>query len=342
MRRGNRQRGQVAVLGAIVSVALILIVGLAVDAGISYVDQGSLQAGADTAATAGATMLGADYSACLTAGILPYDNEEIAAIATGVADRSVIAVAKVTSGPTVDYVTYIGTKLVSVGPVAEYSGPLCIGPGEWAGPMGVNVTLGNSHQTLMLSLGGIRSASESAAAAATFGVVQGGGYSPFIACAQQPVGKSGPVEMGDTVLLASPFWTMAESSCGNSAGAGFMGYLHNPSPSRLTLPSASGIDASSAGGVACGLWPHDIALGDVVLVPMTNSVHFVDGQYRIAVTGLIAVRITRYSCPVAEGVVTSAAGSAKGLLVCHAPTSPACIAASSDVKTEAIVVQLVS
>jgi hypothetical protein len=237
----------VAVLGAIVSVALILVVGLAVAAGISYVDQGSLQAGADTAATAGATMLEADYSACLTTGILPYTSEDIASVAAGIAHKSVITLAKVTAGPAVDYVTYTGTKLVPVGPVAEYSGNLCLGLGEWAGPIGVNVALGNSHPTPMLSLGGIHSASEGATATADFGVVQGGGYGPFVACAQQPVGASGPLQMGDTVLLASPSWTRAESSCGSSAGAGFMGYLHNPSPLRLTLPSATGIVADSAG-----------------------------------------------------------------------------------------------
>ena len=328
-------------LGAIVSVALILMVGLAVDAGISYVDKGSLQAGADTAATAGATMLEVDFRACLTTGILPYNNEDIAAVASGIAHKAVIAVAKVSSGPAVDYVTYRSGVAVSMGPAGAYSGPLCLGPGEWAGPEGVNVALGNSHQTPMLSLGGIHSASEAATATAAFGVVQGGGYDPFVACAQQPVGASGPLQMGDTVLLASPSWTRAESACGSAAGAGFMGYLHNPSPLRLTLPSSTGIVADSAGGNACGLWPHHIAPGDVVLVPLTNSVRY-DGRYQISVAGLIAVRITRYTCPIAEGVVTSTAGSARGLLVCSGPTSPACLAAPADVNTEATVVQLVS
>ena len=343
MGRGSAaQKGQVAVLGAIVAVALILIVGLAVNAGISYVDQGSLQAGADTSATAGATMLEADFHACLTTGVLPYTSAEIAAVASEIAHRSVIAVAKVTSGPAVDYVTYTDPKLISVGSVAEYGGPLCLGPGEWTGPMGIRVTLGNSHQTPMLALGGIRSASESAMATAAFGVVQGGTYGPFVACAQQPVGAVGPVQMGDTVLLASPSWTRAESVCGSAAGAGFMGYLHDPSPTSITLPSASGIVSDSAGGDACGLWPSTIAVGDVVLVPLTNSVRFVGGRYQVSVEGLVAVRITRYSCPSAEGVVTSTAGSARGLLVCLGPTSPACVSAAGDVKTEATVVQLVS
>jgi hypothetical protein len=79
----------------------------------------------------------------------------------------------------------------------------------------------------------------------------------------------------------------------------------------------------------------------VVLVPLTNSVRY-DGRYQISVAGLIVVRITRYTCPIAEGVVTSTAGSARGLLVCAGPTSPACIAAPADVNTEATVVQLVS
>lgn len=340
--RSPAQRGQVAVLGAIVALALILIVGLAVDAGVSYMDQGSLQAGADTAALAGATMLEADFHACMASGVLPYSSDDIAAVAAGIAGHAVVTLAKVTNGPTVDYVTYSGTKLVPVGPVSEYSGNLCLGLGEWAGPVGVNVAIGNSHQTPMLALGGISSASEAATATAAFGVVQGGGYSPFVACAQQPVGASGALQMGDTVLLASPSWTRAESSCGGSAGAGFMGFLHDPSLSSITLPSATGISAGSTGGDACGLWPTTIASGDVVLVPLTNSVHFTGSRYQISVMGLIAVRITRSTCPIAEGVVVTSADPAEGLTVCSGPTSPACMAAPADVKTEATVVQLVS
>lgn len=341
MRRGSTvQEGQVAVLAAIVAVALILIVGLAVNTGISYVDQGSLQAAADTAATAGATMLEADFHACLTTGILPYVNEDIASVTTDIAAKSVVALARVTTGPAVDYVAYQGGVVISLGPAAAYVGPLCPALGEWAGPMGVRVAVGNSHRTPLLSLGGVVSASESAMATAAFGVVQGGGYSPFVACAKQPVGASGPVQMGDTVLLASPSWVRAESACGSTAGSGFMGYLHDPSPTSITLPRPSGIVADSAGGDACGLWPSTIAPGDVVLVPLTNSVRFAGGRYPITVTGLIAIRITRYACPIAEGVVTSTASSARGLLVCFGPTSPACVAAPADVQTEATVVQL--
>lgn len=344
-RRGIRgirrhENGQVAVLGAIVAVALILIVGLAVDAGISYVDQGALQAGADTSALAGATVLQADFAACRQGGILPYTNEDVASVVAEIAQRSVVAITKVTAGPAVDYVTYEGGVAVSLGPAADYNGPLCLGPGDWTGPVGVHVALGNSHRTPLLSLGGISSASEAASAAAAFGVVQGAaGYAPFVACAQQPVGTSGPVQLGDTVLLASPVWTSAESSCALGP-AGFKGFLQDPSPSSITLPMAAGI--TSGEGDVCGLWPPTIAPGDVILVPLTTSVRLGGGRYQISVEGLVAVRITRYACPIAEGVVTSAADAAKGLVVCPGAPAPACLAAPSDVRTEATVVQLVS
>ncbi|MHB8324086.1 MAG: pilus assembly protein TadG-related protein [Candidatus Dormibacteria bacterium] len=351
MKRQTRetQRGQVAVLFAIAAVALLAIVGLAVDAGTSYVDQRSLQAGSDTSTTAGATMLAADFHACLSggSGSLPYTNADISSVVTGIAYRAAAASGRATVLPEVDYVTYTGTILTDVGPVANYRGNLCStgsGPGTWTGPMGVRVIAGNSHQTLVLQVVGIRNASESATSTATFGVVSGGAYAPFAACDVQPLSgprtDSGGIEVGDTVLLASPQWKQHESAC-ITGSSDFKGFLHNPVPNPITLPSGSGITTSSTGGGdACGLWPTNIAVGNVVLVPLTNNLTG-NGHYHIAVEGLIAVRITDLSCPSVQGVVTTIASAGQGLLICPSQTFPSCADAPFNVTTEATVVQIV-
>gem|GEM_PF-4854182 len=354
----TNQRGQVAVLFAIAAVAVVAVVGLAVDAGTSYVDQRSLQAGSDTAATAGATMLAADFHACLTDGILPYSDADISSVVAGIADRAAAASGRVTNLPEVDYVTYQGTTLTDIGPVSAYGANPCSpdsgssGPGTWSGPEGVRVVADNQHHTLILQVVGVHNASESATATAAFGVVSGGGYAPFVACNVDPVaGPTSPpsnqIEVGDTVLLADPQWKKDESAC-ISGSSDFKGYLHNPVPNPITLPSSSPIATSSTGGGdACGLWPTSVtglAKGQsmVVMVPLTNSVSG-DGHYQIQVLGLIAVKITGpVSCPSLTGVVTTIGSNGSGLLICPSTTVPNCANAPFDVKTEATVVQLVN
>ena len=347
----KNQRGQVAVLFAIAAVAVVAVVGLAVDAGTSYVDQRSLQAGSDTAATAGATMLAADFHACLTNGILPYTDADISQVVAGIAGHAAAASGKVTSLPEVDYVTYQGTTLTDIGPVSSYTAIPCTpnsgtsGPGTWTGPEGVRVVADNQHHTLILQLVGVHNASEAATATAAFGVVSGGSYAPFVACDVQPlsgpVTSSGGIEIGDTVLLADPQWKKKESGC-ISGSSDFKGYLHNPVPDPITLPDGSGIATSSTGGGdACGLWPSNLAVGDVVMVPLTNSLSGT-GHYQVQVQGLIAVRITSFSCPSVQGVVTTIASDGGGLLICPSSTLPNCADAPFNVKTEATVVQLVN
>jgi uncharacterized membrane protein len=82
-RRGAQQQGQVAVLFAIAAVAIVVTAGLALDAGQSFVSQRALQAGADTAAQSGTSMLDADFTACVNSQPLPYTTSDSARTALG-------------------------------------------------------------------------------------------------------------------------------------------------------------------------------------------------------------------------------------------------------------------
>lgn len=359
-RSSRSERGQVTVLFAIAAVALVAVVGLAVDAGTSYVDQRSLQAGSDTASTTGASMLAADFHACLTSGILPYSNAAIASAVTSIANSAAAASGKATSLPAVDYVEYVGTTLTDVGAVASYGGSFCTsssGPGTWTGPMGVRVLAGNSHQTLVLQIVGIHRASERATSTAAFGVITSGTVIPFVACAAGPLINpadpglvNGTIVPGDTVLLANKKGSLGwDTNCNKVKDANFKGFLPCPPGSKpsCTIQVASGVTSGPwQGGSACGQWPSNIAVGDVVDVPLVSTASGGGSNINLAVLGIIQVQITVNSCSGGgdfnlEGVVLQQGTVTGNILLCSTTSSPNCDNAPFNLPSEATGVQLV-
>ncbi|MHB8395469.1 MAG: pilus assembly protein TadG-related protein [Candidatus Dormibacteria bacterium] len=360
-QKSGSERGQVTVLFAIAAIALVAVVGLAVDAGTSYVDQRSLQAGSDTASTTGASMLAADFHACLSSGILPYSNSAISSAVTAIADSAAAASGKATSLPAVDYVEYVGSTLTDVGAVASYGGPFCMsssGPGTWAGPMGVRVQAGNSHQTLVLQIVGINRASEQATSTAAFGVLTSGTVIPFVACVSGPLINpgdpalvNGQVVPGDTVLLAnkkgSGGW---DTACNQVKDANFKGFLPCPPGSKptCTVQVASGVTSGPwQGGSACGQWPSTIAVGDVVDVPLVKAAKGGGANINLEVLGIIQVQITVNSCSGGgdfnlEGVVLQVGSVTGNVLLCSTTTGPYCANAPFNLASEATGVQLVN
>lgn len=343
------QGGQVAVLFALAAVAVVAIVGLAVDAGTSFVDQRALQAGSDTAATAGATLLAADFRACVSSSpATPYSNADIAKAVSNLADEAAAASGRATASPSVDYVWYPASTPAPT-PVAAYSGQLCSTSGTWAGPTGVQVGTSNSHHTVLLQVVGVGNASEAATATADFGIVTGGGFANFLVCAVGPISSpdptvtvtsSTPVAVGDKVWVSDPQFKLDEPKC-ESGSSDFKGYLHNPSPDPITLPTEPGgtTNITTGGGCTVGQFP-SLSVGEVVTLPLATSVTGT-GHYSVTIEALVAVRITSIASCRVQGVITTLASNDGGLFVCPTTTVSSCADLTSSSVPAALAVQLV-
>jgi hypothetical protein len=366
MRRSvNRdERGQVAVLFAIAAVALVAIVGLAVDAGTSYVDQRTLQAGSDTAATAGANMLAADFHACLASGGTPYSATDISKVVTTIAGAAVTASGSATAPPTLAYVLWNPGGTPQVLP---YAGGDWCSDGAWTGPSGVTVGTVNSHHTILLQVVGVSQASEAATATVGFGVVPSGMVTPFVACATgspssvspldgyslTPTGPGTPPTLApnDYVLLAqkkgSTSW---DTNCNHVQSSDFKGFLPCPPGSKpaCTIKVTSGTTAGPfGGGSTCGQWPL-LPVGTDIYVPMVSTVTGRGSSVELAVEGIIKVQIVYSNCSGSGdynliGRVEAVSGGLDGgILVCSTVESPLCSSPFTLSSADATVVRILS
>lgn len=359
----RRQSGQVAVLFAIAALAIVAVVGLAVDAGTSYVDQRTLQAGSDTASTAGANMLASDFHACLQDGSTPYTPSNIDAVVAKIADAAVTASGRATAPPTVNYVLWTPGGTPQIVP---YSGASWCTAQTWTGPSGVTVDTANAHHTVMLQLVGVPNAQETATATAGFGVFGEGAVTPFVACATGspssaspvdgysllPTGPGGVIAPGDYVLLAqkkgSTSW---DTNCNYVKSSDFKGFLPCPPGSKpsCTVEVASGVTAGPyQGGSTCGQWP-SIPVNTEIYVPMVTSVSGTGSSLYLNVTGIIRVSIVYSSCTASGdynliGQVMAGSSGLGGVLVCATDPqlSPTCSSFLKVTSADATLVQLVS
>ncbi len=326
------QGGQVAVLFALAAIAIVAIVGLAIDAGTSYVDQRTLQAGSDTAATAGASLLAADFKACESFGQTPYSDSDISQVMSGIATKAVTASGQATRPVSIQYVTWNPGATPAIQVTTTASGTWCPSQGTWTGPTGVTVGAFNQHRPAILQVVGIQNASETASATAAFQLEPGGEYGPFIICATNPLttvpGQTKPnqVQLGDTVIVSDPHWAKKETDC-ISGSSDYHGFLHHPSPSTITFTSAGKSPSpgtiTSKGGCTVGQFP-PLTVGDVLTLPLVNMVKG-SGTYTISVNSLVAVRIdTIASCYVTGTVVPLGSYSGGPVPLCS-PASPGCL-----------------
>ncbi|MDA8394249.1 MAG: pilus assembly protein TadG-related protein [Candidatus Dormibacteraeota bacterium] len=339
-RGATEQRGQVAVLFAIAAVALVVTAGLALDAGQSFVSQRALQAGADTAAQSGTSMLDADFTACVNSQALPYTAFDISGVVTKIVSDAAAAQGGATSPPVATFVAYSSSSppaLTSLGPVSSYTGQLCAPDGVWGGPTGVKVATTETRPTFVLQLLGIRTTTEDASGTAVFGYVGGGG-APFAswdaACYHSSSGQ--PLADGDTVVLLSPQWY--KYTCGFGTPASFKGYIDPISPITLPLPPGACIQTGPGVGIKT---PPTLQVGQTYLIPEISSYtkgycpgysSSNAGPYMLTYAGMLAVTVTSETTTTILAVVTDTSPTTSGVTICpigdsscsssFVPTSP--------------------
>lgn len=325
--RLHHQRGQVAILFALALVAIVAIVGLAIDGGQSYVDQRALQAGTDTSAQSGASMLQADFHACLAGSVRPYSQSDIEAAVTQIAQAAVAAHGTSTAPPAAYFVTY--PALSTFVPISAYPGPFCLA-GSWVGPTGVAVTTQNRHHTVLLQIVGIAYAKETARATAILDTIPGGAAAPY-AVWYLHCPTSASLTLYEPVTLLSPSWD--KSTCGSGAYSApgpnsFKGYLDPTTP--LTVgPSTPGCLITGTGtGVKSGFAAAPPA-GSYVLVPTVKGVYASGsspdpcpsppGTYGIEYAGFVLVQVQpQTSTSTITGIVESTSPSLGGFQLCPA------------------------
>ncbi len=339
-KSAEQQRGQVAVLFAIAAVAIVVTAGLALDAGQSFVSQRALQAGADTAAQSGTSMLQADFTACVNSQPLPYTTSDISAAVTKIVSDAAAAQGRATSPPVTTFVAYSSSAtpaLSDLGLVSAYTGQFCAEGGVWGGPSGVKVATTETRPTFVLQLLGIRTATEDAAGTAVFGYVGGGG-APFAtwdaACYHSSSDQ--PLVNGDPVVLLSPVWY--KYTCGFGTPASFKGYIDPITPITLPMTNPSCIQTGPGVGIKT---PPTLQVGTTYLIPEIgsytkgycpgyNSTNA--GPYMLTYTGMLAVTVTSETSTTILGQVTNTSPTVSGVTICpigdsscsssFVPTSP--------------------
>lgn len=327
--RGKRQGGQVAILFALSAVAIVAVVGLAIDAGRDFVDQRALQAATDTAAQSGASMLAADFHSCINSDSVPYTDTQISTVVNKIALSAAAAQGKVTGTPTADFVSYPTAGVApSLGPVSSYAPPYCL-DNNWVGPAGVEVSAQDAHSTLILAVIGVTHASEAANATALFGTVTGGAGAPFAAWDAFCYNSSGgSLTAGDQVVLLDPSWD--KYTCGYGPPASFKGYIDPVSP--ITLPLKPGACIQTGPGVGIKT-PPSLAVGSHYLIPLISGYQkgycpgyssSNSGPYMLTYEGMVEVVIDSSSDVQILATVTSTSPSVQGLTICPAG-DPSCV-----------------
>ncbi len=316
-------------LFAIAAVAIVVTAGLALDAGQSFVSQRALQAGADTAAQSGTSMLDSDFTACVNSQTLPYTASDISAVVNKIVSDAAAAQGRATSPPVATFVSYSTSptpSLMDLGPVSSYSGQFCTAGGVWSGPTGVKVATTETRPTFVLQLLGIRTATEDAAGTAVFGYVGGGG-APFASwdalCYPGPNGAA--LQPTDTVVLYSSKYD--KYTCGFGPPASFQGYISPITPIQLPMSSGACIQTGPGVGGKVGQEP-TLTVGVTYLVPEISSFtkgycpgysSANSGPYKLTYAGLLAVTVI--APPSGDpnaifGVVSSTDPTTSGVTIC--------------------------
>ncbi|MGB6770683.1 MAG: pilus assembly protein TadG-related protein [Candidatus Dormiibacterota bacterium] len=350
------QGGQVAVLFALSAVVLVAVVGLAVDGGSSYVSQRAFQGGVDSASDAGARMLAADFTACISSTTLPYTNSQIATATASVVTAAVTGSSANTTGSpltTAQYVTdTTGTPSPVSGTISSYSGTLCTS-GVWTGPQGVQVQSTASHKTFLLNVVGISTATESAHAISLFGPVGSGPDIPFVAYADLSCGTTNtPVVPGSVITYYdSPNWANDYPNCPIPGPSSFKGFLKDQTPTTLTVPGSF----TAQDGGAVGQWPFPISAGQTLLLPLVlcqataqfpnASCSYSSPLYTLYAVGLIEIKAigncrSSADAPCQGTVLPVVSGGLGGIIFCPTSGSPSCSSTEFTNPDEPIAVEL--
>lgn len=299
------RNGQVMVLFALMGVVIVGAAGLALDAGLSYMNRTTLQGAADTASQTGARMLAADYRNGSSTS--PFTMAQITGAVQKVLEGS-------SAGPTVAQ-AFSGFLVTGTD---VQSGDLCVTSESGSVPIpgsgqcvicqfyptssstpgvptcdtalsdltgtipadGVEVVATNSNGTPLLGVLGINSASQAANATSIFGLpgVAAPPYSVWYDCSVtsqtlnpwQPT--VGPPSIGDYVMYfnngGGKGGYQSEAACGdsNDSDASFKGDLH--APTYPVPPQVPGWLNSAGGTQATSLQP--VTAGSKFLLPFVD------------------------------------------------------------------------
>ncbi len=258
------------ILFALALVVIVGMAGLSLDAGLSYMAQTGLQSASDNASLAAARMLAVDYQSEISNPAttpLPWTYSQVVDTVASIVNANKIASASNTQNSWVGYFTTTsGTRVCQFWPKASAtcSGLPLLPDTNVLAVNGAQVVPVNTHNTNLLNVLGISTATETAPATAIFGVNQGISEANF-AVFQADCLTNAKVALGDRIVYYGPSWQKAWS-CDNIGDNQFKGDLHSVAPSPLLVPGW----ASSVPGSGNITTP--VSSGQTILIPMIDCI----------------------------------------------------------------------
>jgi hypothetical protein len=281
------------VLFALAAVALIALVGLALDGGLAYFSRTGLQSAADTASLSTTRMLAYDFdcynntSICPTSPptSVPFSYSQIQAEVPTILNRTNAgasstdaSVAYFMSGgdpptPVCYFYTSGGYKVGAVPPCIDPStlneptgepiDDACTSSGCQAA-FGVQVDVSGTQATSLLPVVGIKQATEATVATAILKPTNGLTGGDF-AVYYENCTTGTPLTVGEDITYHSPSWQKA-FGCDDLGNFQFKGCLHDPNPDPVLVPGW--ITTKSGGG--CNFVP--VAQGEEITVPLVDCI----------------------------------------------------------------------
>lgn len=278
------------VLFALAAVALVALVGLALDGGLAYFSRTGLQSAADTASLSTTRMLAYDFDCYHNAAICPTSPPTSVPFTFGEIQAEVPTVLRQTSAgassPDAAAAFYVtNTSPPSVicylylfGQYPVGATPACEDPATLGQPLddactsagcqpayGVEVNVSGTQATALLPVVGIDRATEATTATAvlkpTNGLTGGDFAVYYVDCSN----NDQPLAVGDDITYHSPSWNKP-FGCANIGNFQFKGCLHDPSPDPVQVPGW--ITVKSGGG--CNFVP--VAKNEEITVPLVDCI----------------------------------------------------------------------
>jgi Flp pilus assembly protein TadG len=324
---GRRKRGQALVIFALGSVALVGLVGLAVDGGRSYVDKRTLQSAADAAADAGARMLSVNAITAST-----YSDADISTAVANIVPGSVGGGDKAGNQPTNAYYTDSAANRLPSGSPCKVGSCGTIP----SGAVGVEVGASDKHSTYFMRLVGTSNATESATAVSMFTIIQqfdfnNPAFAPYAAWNTLCTAGFPHINIGDSIVFRSNSWKDS-AACGNSGitSNNFKGWFHDPSETIFN----QGDTVTAKGGNAIGQEPipqiqQSYASGKPFVIPIVDSASGNGSNITFHIAGFVAI-LPNQSCwansgtcsPSTDWTATVMAWSPTYTGFCNAPCGP--------------------
>lgn len=280
--RPSKQKGQVLVLFALFMVAIVGVMGLALDAGIGYLSQTGMQSASDNASLAASRMVAADYRALglNPTGSPPFSYSNVVQAVNAIIGQNQAGTSSVSSYSAY-FTTITGASICQFWPdtaPTNTSPNYCpnMFPATEGLPFDANANLMadgakvvslNAHPVYFTDIFGGNSAQVKVSATSVYGVVYQSstaniGYAVYgVDCA-----TNGPLTVGETITYYSPDWSKAWP-CANLGDSNFKGDLNNVTPNPITSPGWAEVNSGSG---SLSLQQEQISAGQTVLMPVID------------------------------------------------------------------------